>query len=216
MPNNAIGPQKGEAYTFTFAADTEPYLRVYVNSSGQAAIAGADDRSAGVNGGNGVDVSEYALGDVLFHHQCAFTVMKASGAISAGAKVFAAASGKVASSGSVCEGTAIDAASADGDLIRVIPMAVQLPGIAMGTVTVSAGQAAANSGDGQATITTGFGVATFSYFYKVKDVSNGLTVNTGYAEAYGASAGDFVISGVSAGVQLDAGDIIEWCAIRRA
>jgi hypothetical protein len=48
--------------------------------------------------------------------------MVANGAISQFARVFAAASGKVSSTGGVVEGMALTAASADGDVIEVLPL----------------------------------------------------------------------------------------------
>ena len=47
--------------------------------------------------------------------------LEASGAISAGKRVYAAASGKAAGSGTVLIGWALDAASADGDIIEFVP-----------------------------------------------------------------------------------------------
>ena len=47
--------------------------------------------------------------------------MTASGAISAGAKVYAAASGKIAATGTLLIGTALDAASGNGSVIEVLP-----------------------------------------------------------------------------------------------
>lgn len=47
--------------------------------------------------------------------------MVASGAITAGSPVFGAASGKIASTGTVYEGIALETASADGDIIEVLP-----------------------------------------------------------------------------------------------
>jgi hypothetical protein len=49
--------------------------------------------------------------------------MVANGAITANTFVFAAASGKVGATGTVCEGLALEAATADGDIIEVLGMA---------------------------------------------------------------------------------------------
>src|SRR5687768_17009984 len=48
-------------------------------------------------------------------------LMVASGAITAHNPVYAAASGKVASTGTVYVGTAMEASTADGDVIEVLP-----------------------------------------------------------------------------------------------
>jgi len=45
----------------------------------------------------------------------------ASGAINAGAKVYAAANGKVSASGTVLVGTALDTVTADGSVLEVLP-----------------------------------------------------------------------------------------------
>jgi len=47
--------------------------------------------------------------------------MTASGTITAGAKVYAAASGKIAGTGTLLIGTALDAATEDGSVIEVVP-----------------------------------------------------------------------------------------------
>jgi hypothetical protein len=60
------------------------------------------------------------LGQVRLRTANGTAKMVAAGAITAGAPVFAAASGKVASSGTVFVGTALEAAGADNDVIEVL------------------------------------------------------------------------------------------------
>lgn len=213
MANNAAGgPQTGPRQTFTFAADTNPYQRVYINGSGQAAIAGATNKSIGILDGNGVDVSEDPRGEVLHHINTSITIMRANAAISAGAFVYAAADGEVAPAGSVLEGIALDAAGADQDLIRVAPIAGPTQGLVLGgSVTVSSAQAAANSGDGQVDIVTGTGVAPTSYVVQVLTVTTGV-VKAGYIVSLPA-AGTIRLTGVDTTAEMNEGDIITWIAM---
>lgn len=71
--------------------------------------------------------------------------MVASGAITAGVTVYAAAGGKISASGTVTVGTALEAATADNDIIEVLRHADAGPVFVAQTVT-----AAADSGAGSA------------------------------------------------------------------
>lgn len=79
------------------------------------------------------DAADYGVGTTIEHaainknvavrlwehggsHKCV-----ASGVVAAGQKVYAAAGGKVAASGTLLIGTALDAATADGSVIEVLP-----------------------------------------------------------------------------------------------
>jgi len=93
--------------------------RVTVDSAGKALLAGATSVAAGV-----AITPSFADGDditVSLRTAAGTQQMVASEAITRGASVFAAASGKVASSGSVFVGTALEAATADNDVIEVLP-----------------------------------------------------------------------------------------------
>jgi hypothetical protein len=93
--------------------------RVTVNSAGKALLAGATSVAAGV-----AITPSFADGDditVSLRTASGTQQMVANGAITRGASVFAAASGKIASSGSVFVGTALEAATADNDVIEVLP-----------------------------------------------------------------------------------------------
>lgn len=88
------------------------------------------------------------------------------------------------------------------------------PPINFASITVSSGQAAANSNNGQVDIVTGLGVApTWISNPTVIDVSTGV-LNTGYVMDLTTAAGTITIKGVNAGIQLDAGDILKiaWSA----
>lgn len=94
------------------------YLRVKL-SSGVLALAGITDREIGVLGER-VEASKH--GDVILSSASGTTPMVASAAISAGALVYTAASGKIGASASTAYivGTALEAATADGDVIEVL------------------------------------------------------------------------------------------------
>ena len=103
--------------TFTAGAAIDQYLRVKL-SSGKLAVAGASDVSIGV-----MEVESFAdLDKVAVRLSTAQGTRKmvASEAITAGDPVYAAASGKVAATGTVVEGRALEAATADGDIIEVL------------------------------------------------------------------------------------------------
>ena len=114
----------GGTKTFRSGSTLGQWLRVKYSSTASngevtVALAGASDISLGV-----VEKPVVTSGDpVTVHLRTAqgTKLMVASGAITAGNPVYAAASGKVASSGSVYEGHALGAATADGDVIEVMP-----------------------------------------------------------------------------------------------
>jgi hypothetical protein len=105
--------------TRTFPANTAigKHRRVIL-SSGFLALAGASDRELGT--------VEYPIltgeesGTVRLRTAEGTTQMVAGGSITAGANVFAAANGKVASTGTVLLGTALTAASGDNSVIEVL------------------------------------------------------------------------------------------------
>jgi hypothetical protein len=90
-----------------------------VKAQGRTArLAGANDYGVGVaqeGVANGDDVA------VRLDIHGGSLKMVASGAITAGARVYAAASGKISASGTQSIGTALDAASGDGSVIAVLP-----------------------------------------------------------------------------------------------
>jgi len=104
-------------FTLTAGAAIAAFLRV--KASGRTGyLAGASDYGVGtaiegVASGKQVTVRLWEHGGT---HKCV-----ASAAISAGAKVYAAASGKIAATGTLLIGTALDAASGNNSVIEVIP-----------------------------------------------------------------------------------------------
>ena len=83
-----------------------------------------------------------------------------------------------------------------------------------GSVTVSAGQAAANSNNGRVVIATGVTgiVGTGRLHVQVLTATTGL-VKSGYAIVAGGAAGEVNVDGVNAGTQIDAGDVVQWVLV---
>lgn len=104
--------------TFTAAAARSQYARVKMNSTA-IATAGAADFAIGVQEKQSYGTTDETVA-VRLKTAEGTVKMIANGAISAGANVYAAASGKVGSAGFVLEGIAMEAASADGDIIEVL------------------------------------------------------------------------------------------------
>jgi hypothetical protein len=94
-------------------------LRVAVQSTGKVLLAGATSVATGV-----AITPSFADGDIVtvqLRTASGTQKMVANGAITRGAAVYGATSGKVAPSGSVFVGTALEAATADNDVIEVLP-----------------------------------------------------------------------------------------------
>jgi hypothetical protein len=91
------------------------FLRVRNPSS--LALAGAADPSLGTLVKPVFTTDSF--GAVMLGNVGGTRKMVAAGAISAGAPVYGAASGKIAATGTVFEGVALEAATADGDIIEV-------------------------------------------------------------------------------------------------
>lgn len=105
--------------TFTAGAAIAKYLRVHL-SSGKLAASGITQREIGT-----IEDASFADGDVRavrLASAAGTCKMVASAAISQGALVYTAASGKVGPSASTAFviGTALEAAAADGDVIEVV------------------------------------------------------------------------------------------------
>jgi len=114
-----------------------PYVRVKLVSLGTdlsatVGLAGAFDASVG-----SLDAQQAnATGDqvnVILRNSNRTRKMIAAAAISFGANVYAAASGKVASTGTLLEGVALEAATAAGDVIEVLPTGSAVVGTTSGT-----------------------------------------------------------------------------------
>jgi hypothetical protein len=90
-------------------------LRVRLNAGSLALCGASDVDEIGVVMGGTTTADR----DVLLRSAPCNAPMTAAGAISLGAAVYAAANGKVASSGTVQVGVALNATAADGDAIEV-------------------------------------------------------------------------------------------------
>tara|TARA_R110000868_G_scaffold403615_1_gene681062 strand:+ start:152 stop:910 length:759 start_codon:yes stop_codon:yes gene_type:complete len=105
---------------FTAGAAIDQYLRVKV-SSGVLQVATAADQALGT-----VEVESFASGDIVpvrLYSAVGSRKMVASVAITAGNLVYSAAGGKVAATGTVVEGIALETSTADGDIIEVMSVA---------------------------------------------------------------------------------------------
>jgi hypothetical protein len=87
----------------------------------QVLLAGAADVSIGFSL---LEVSSVAIGlpvPVRLNNEGGSCFATASGVIAVNAIIYGAASGKVAGSGTVAVGRALEAAAADGDIIEIVP-----------------------------------------------------------------------------------------------
>lgn len=206
---------EGADATFQFAAATALGARVYINSSGKAAIASNTQKSCGVCWRNEVTAAD-ARGVVRMKHKVGQIVMIASAAIEVGAPVYAAANGKVgpfnAASGvevgGILEGYALTAATADGDLIVVQPAGFDEPEYGI-VHTVTSDEASANSSNGRIDFDTGFAAKPRRYTVDVEDASTQVA-NVGYttSKLTGGDLGKIRVDGINSGLQLDESDII--------
>lgn len=107
---------------FEVAENIAAYRRVKINSSGLVEY--SDDEFAG----HGVSMSPAKLGEVMsvkFLTSPGTLELEASGAIDRGAKVYAAADGKIqalpTSAGTYCQvGTALEEATNTGDVVEIL------------------------------------------------------------------------------------------------
>ena len=117
---------------FTAGAALSQYLRVKL-SSGKLAAAGAADQSLGT-----IEEPSFADGDVVgvrVKTAQGTRRMVAGGAITLGATVYGAASGKIsATANGNVEGIALEAAGADGDVIEVLTVEVSDAALSVGGV----------------------------------------------------------------------------------
>lgn len=105
--------------TFTAGGALGQYLRVKISAS-KLALAGAADRSIGT-----MPAPAFADGDpatVTLRNKMGTRRMIANGAVTAYTNVYSAASGKVSATGIYYEGMALEAATADGDVIEVLTL----------------------------------------------------------------------------------------------
>jgi hypothetical protein len=116
-----MSQQRTSPITLQAAEDLVAFRRVTISGS-TIVYADAEHRGIGVVQA-AVDYSENASACIKLDNDGGTSKMMAGGAISAGADVYAADDGKVAATGSVALGRALEAATADGDIIEVLPLA---------------------------------------------------------------------------------------------
>ena len=134
--NIAEGRHAESVTKLTDAAITTRHLLYKVGSDvDHIAVAGATDTPLGVVADEATAAEEYVSVDLL--GKGCTKRMVASEAVSAGARVFAAASGKIATSGSVLVGIALTAATTDGDIIEVEDICIGSDGIVYDAVAVA-------------------------------------------------------------------------------
>ncbi len=107
---------------FPAAGALAKFVRVKLDSAGTVSLAGVTDKDIGI-----VEQQAFSAGDMVsVRLRSASGTHKAiaNAAITRGANVFTAASGKVGPTiaTSFFRGTAMEAAAADGDIIEVLPM----------------------------------------------------------------------------------------------
>lgn len=119
MSQYVDGPTK----TYTADATMGQYIRVKPGAAaGGIAIAGLEDRAIGVTGKAALAIGD-AIPVILFSKQGTI-LMVANAAIARGAQVYGTANGKIddADGGSaVIHGVALEAATAQNDVIEVLP-----------------------------------------------------------------------------------------------
>ena len=103
---------------FTANAALGQFLRVYLGSNGKVALAGINDFGIGTVE-NAATAADEKIG-VRLNSAVGTRKVVASGAITVGDPVFCGAAGKVSSSGATRYGIALEAATADGDVIEVL------------------------------------------------------------------------------------------------
>jgi len=132
--------KEGPCGTDTAAGAIAQFLRV--KTTGALAVAGASDVELGT-----MELPALAAGDATVRYRTAAGTVKmvASGAITAGVTVYAAAGGKIASSGTVTVGTAMEAATADNDVIEVLRHADAGPVFVAQTITADDSESALNT-----------------------------------------------------------------------
>lgn len=195
--------------TFTAGEALEPFRRVKLGANGKTVVyADAGDRGIGT-----VIDQRVALGEpvtVKLDNGGGTVLMTVGGDVADKGVVYAAADGKVAATGGVPVGYLLDPAdqAADGAALEVVPFA-QASDEFFIKHTVTSGEAAANSGDGQVDIQTNFGAAPAFRMVQLLTASTGL-VKTGYdvVDLTSNDAGKVRVNGNAAGTQVDENDVI--------
>lgn len=104
------------------AAAWDKGQRLYIDVGGKVSVCAANRKSDFTARRDCMAAGEWIT---VTAHMGGTSFVVANGAIAAGADLYGAANGKVASSGTVLEGVALEASTADGDIIEamLIPVA---------------------------------------------------------------------------------------------
>lgn len=105
-------------FSLPAGAAVEKHRFVSIDGNGNGIKATASTRVVGASM-NLVTAEEFAAGGHIVEVADGIVMVEAAGAITSGAAVYSDASGKAATSGTDIVGTAITAATADGDLVAV-------------------------------------------------------------------------------------------------
>lgn len=194
---------EGNHKTFTNGNTARTQYVRLVLTAGVLELAGATDKEIGIATRR---IEADVAGDVLLTTANGTAPMVAAGAISAGANVYTAASGKindVQAAGAYYVGRALEAATADGDVIEVLRDAVEAPAYRRGTYTMVAGDATANT----KAITTGLDAIT-AYFVQI--FRSGVLLNLD--QAVSVSGGTITVADGASTYAITAGDVVNWVA----
>jgi hypothetical protein len=114
-----MSQQSESPKTFQAAEDLVAFRRVKISGS-TVVYADSGDRGIGVVQA-AVDYSEDPNASIKLDNAGGTSKMMTDGAVTAGNSVFAADDGKISSSGITLVGTALETATADGDIIEILP-----------------------------------------------------------------------------------------------
>lgn len=202
--------------TFIAAASLGEYLYVYDDGTGTMNLCGVNDVGAGT-----VDGVAFNAGDAIavrLHTAQGTRKVVASGAIAKGAFAYQGAAGKVASSGAVLRGIALDASAADGDIIEILPVAGNG---GRSSVVVDADGAALMAADSGKTYYTDGAIGAATFVLPVSVPGLEYTFQVGAAQELRVDPnGTETIGLPSTGVQAAAGKYIsadavgEWVKVR--
>lgn len=200
MPSQYVD---GNTKTFIANAALGKYLRVKL-STGELVAAGATELELGTLEEAAIAADDLAAVRLLTASGTCMVV--AAGAVSQGAALYTAASGKVNDvyvEGCYFIGYALEAAGADGDVIEMLRVPAQVP-MKAGSYTAIAADATANT----TSIATGLSsINTFA----VQILRSGVPIHTD--QAVSASSGSLVVADGGATYVLTTGDVIKWWAV---
>jgi hypothetical protein len=157
--------------SFVASQTIASFLRVKYTSGNQIAVAGATDKEVGVTTGDKTSNAVNTPAPVQLLNEPGTVFCTANGAINDGDTVYRAAGGKVSDGGAEQFGIALEAASADGDVIEVLPLAQTQKGEKRFYV------ATGHNGAGNVTVT---GALNGDVIDQVVNITSGGDVTSGF------------------------------------